>query len=94
MPGFEEEALERARQMSHNRQRQRREEQPKPEPKPEPPVPEPKPESPKPTPKPAQGVLQTLLKDKESGLIMLLLLILMDESNDPSLLFALMYLLI
>ncbi len=102
MPGFEEEALERARKMSQNRrsapprQEPQREEPKKPEPpKPvepqnEPPVhhqPKPPAEPPKP------NMLEALLKDKETSLILTLLLLLMDEKNDPSLLFALMYML-
>lgn len=103
MPGFEEEALERARKMSQNRrsapprQEPQREEPKKPEPPPkpvepqnEPPVPH-KPKPPAEPPKP--NMLEALLKDKETSLILTLLLLLMDEKNDPSLLFALMYML-
>ena len=92
MAGFEEEAFERARRMSHSRpggtpQREERREEP-PKPKPEPPKPEP------PAPPKPPNVLETLFRDKEKSLILLLLLLLSDENNDPSLLFALMYLLI
>ena len=38
-------------------------------------------------------MLETLFKDKEKSLIMMLLLLLMDEKSDPSLIFSLMYLL-
>ena len=94
MAGFEEEAFERARRMSHSRpggapQREERREEP-PKPKPEPPKPEPSapPEPPKPP-----NVLETLFRDKEKSLILMLLMLLMDEQADPTLLFTLMYLL-
>lgn len=107
MAGFEEEALERARRMSHNRRSAARREdaafqEPKPEaprepesrsrdsePKPSaPPEPKPKPQ----TPQRAVNPADILLKDKENSLILMLLLLLMD-SGDPSLIFTLMYLL-
>ena len=37
--------------------------------------------------------MDTLFKNKDNSLIMLLLLLLMDEKTDPSLLFSLLYLL-
>ena len=97
MAGFEEEAFERARRMSHSRpsgtphREERREEPPKPKPEP-PPVEPPKPPKPSPPPKPP-NVLETLFRDKEKSLILMLLMLLMDEQADPTLLFTLMYLL-
>ena len=97
MAGFEEEAFERARRMSHSRpggtpQREERREEP-PKPKPEPPKAEPpKPSVPPEPPKPP-NVLETLFRDKEKSLILMLLMLLMDEQADPTLLFTLMYLL-
>lgn len=96
MPSFEEQAMERAGRMS----RSRREtvsaaEPPKPpkaEPKDVPKAPENPPVIEKPAPA-APNMLETLFRDKENSLIMMLLLLLMDEKNDPSLVFALMYLL-
>jgi len=38
-------------------------------------------------------VLETLFQDKEKSLILMLLMLLMDENADPTLLFTLMYLL-
>ncbi len=101
MPGFEEEALERARKISQSRraaprqeptgEERKKPEPPKPaEPPKEPTVPH-KPKPPAEPPKP--NMLEALLKDKETSLILTLLLLLMDEKNDPSLLFALMYML-
>ena len=98
MPSFEEEAFERARKMSHGRRAS-----PPHEEKPKNPVPEKseKPPAPKPEPpqvsvmpqKPAPNMLETLFKDKETSLILMLLLLLTDEKNDPTLIFSLMYLL-
>ena len=100
MPSFEEEAFERARKLSHSRggSPPRREEPPKPKPAPMPePVPAPKPE-PEPVPPPAKptspNMMETLLRDKETSLILMLLLLLTDEKSDPTLIFSLMYLLI
>lgn len=101
MPSFEEEAFERARKMTHNRrpnsaphrEEPHTEEKPKPAP-PEPPKPE-APPKPKPVAVPAApNMMETLFKNKENSLIMMLLLLLMDEKNDPSLIFSLMYLLL
>ena len=96
MPSFEEEAFERARRMSHSRQSSARREEVRavdpPKPKPEP-VAEPDKSEPV-VQKPAPNMMETLFRDKEKSLILLLLLLLSDENNDPSLLFALMYLLI
>lgn len=94
MPGFEEEAMERARQLSHNRRPQPHYEPPKEPPKPPVPAPEPPKPAPLPATKPAPNLIETLLKDKEASLIVMLLTLLMDEQTDPSLLFALMYLLL
>ena len=45
-------------------------------------------------PKPEKtGLIETLFKDKETSLILMLLLLLTDEKNDPTLIFSLMYLL-
>lgn len=41
-----------------------------------------------------EGALDFLLKDKEQSLIMLLVVLLMSEDSDPTLLLTLMYLLI
>jgi hypothetical protein len=105
MPGFEEEAFARAQQLHRSRERQsaqpRQEtdghrEKPKPEPqvqKEAPPF-EPVPEKPpRPLPKGQPNALETLFRDKDKSLIMLLLLLLTESSADPTLLFALMYLL-
>ena len=46
-------------------------------------------------PKPEKtGLIETLFKDKEKSVILALILLLSDENSDPSLLLALMYLLI
>ena len=107
MPGFEEEAFRRAQQISRPRTvRERAETVREPEkPKPKPEVKEEpkakpsnkdnsekeiksnhKPENP--------GLIETLFKDKEKSVILALILLLSDENSDPSLLLALMYLLI
>ena len=92
MASFEEEALRRAQQM-HSRPPHQTEREKKPKP------PEKKPED---TPhnkqeNKAQGqqksLVDFLLADKEQSLILLLLLLLSGEKADPSLLLALMYLL-
>lgn len=93
MPSFEEEAFERARKMSHSRRAPHEEKPPKPAheqpaaPKAEKPAVSVMPQ------KPAPNMLETLFKDKETSLILMLLLLLMDEKNDPTLIFSLMYLL-
>lgn len=95
MPSFEEEAFARASQLH------RRDDRRKPPPKPEPPKPEPKPQPPKPQPpkapellpEKAPNLMETLFADKDKSLILLLLMLLMDGESDPSLLFALAYLL-
>ena len=100
MPSFEEEAFERARKLSHSRPggNPPHSEPPKPAPpKPAPPKPAPpKPAPPAPAkeaPPKAPQLMDTLFKNKDNSLIMLLLLLLMDEKTDPSLLFSLLYLL-
>ena len=95
MPSFEEEAFERARKLSHSRPggNPPHSEPPKPappkseQPKPAPPAPA------KEAPPKAPQLMDTLFKNKDNSLIMLLLLLLMDEKTDPSLLFSLLYLL-
>lgn len=109
MPGFEEEAFRRAQQISRPRVvKERAETVREPEkPKPKPEVKEEqKAELPntninnsekeiKSNPKPEKaGLIETLFKDKEKSVILALILLLSDENSDPSLLLALMYLLI
>ena len=102
MPSFEEEAFERARQMLHNRRPAPPKPVPKPAPKPQEPPPEPPeppeavsppPQKPPVPPQKPPNMLEVLFKDKETSLILILLLLLMDEKNDPTLIFSLMYLL-
>ena len=63
--------------------------------RPEPPEPAPPPEEEDPMPeKFAGGMLDFLLKDSEKTLILVLMLILLEEKTDSSLIFALMYLVI
>ena len=104
MPSFEEEAFERARKMSHSRRAvphtEPKSEKPERPEKPEKPEKHGKPEKPpqpqapavKPVPD-TPNLFDTLLRDKETSLILILLLLLMDEKNDPTLIFSLMYLL-
>lgn len=107
MPGFEEEAFRRAQQISRPRVVKERattvREPEKPKPKPE--VREEPIEKSanaenskkeiKSNPKPEKtGLIETLFKDKEKSVILALILLLSDENSDPSLLLALMYLLI
>lgn len=99
MPGFEEEAFQRAQRMSRPRpQNEKREAPPEPK-KPEPEIPEApnnnstneiKPE----VPSPKAGLIEALFKDKEKSIILALILLLNDTNNDPSMLLALAYLLI
>jgi len=65
----------------------------RPEP-PEPPEPAPPPEEEPMPEKFAGGMLDFLLKDSEKTLILVLMLILLEEKTDSSLIFALMYLVI
>lgn len=92
MPSFEEEAFARAAQL-HRREERPRERHAQPGARPaEPPKPEP---APKPVPKePAPvNMMEALLGDRDKSLILLLLMLLTDSNKDPSLLFALFYLL-
>lgn len=107
MPGFEEEAFRRAQQINRPRSHKERaetvREPEKPKPKPEVKE-EQKAELPninnsekeiKSNSKPEKaGLIETLFKDKEKSVILALILLLSDENSDPSLLLALMYLLI
>ncbi|WP_176789782.1 MULTISPECIES: hypothetical protein [Ruminococcus] len=93
MPSFEEEAFNRAQQMHRkpqfNREVPKREAPKQPE-KQE----EPKSEIPEPTAsKKDDGLLNLMFKNKEQSLILLLVILLMEENTDPSVLLALMYLL-
>ncbi len=91
LPSFEEEAFARAAQLHRKDDKHGEAHRPPPvKPKPA------DPESPKPQPKPkpvAPNLMETLFRDKDKSLILLLLMLLMDEDKDPSLLFALAYLL-
>ena len=99
MPGFEEEAFQRAQRMSRPRpQNEKREAPPEPK-KPEPEIPDApddnSKEEIKPKASPSEtGLIEALFKDKEKSIILALILLLGDESGDPSLLLALAYLLI
>ncbi len=89
------EALRRASQMHTHSQRTHR--PPKEESRPEPEKPhkhEHKPPKPQPSEPPKGDPIKAFFKDKEESIILLLVLLLMDEKADPSLLLALMYLLI
>jgi hypothetical protein len=93
LPSFEEEAFNRAQQMHRkpqfNREAPRREAPKQPE-KQE----EPKSEIPEPSVvKKDDGLLNLMFKNKEQSLILLLVILLMEENTDPSVLLALMYLL-
>lgn len=93
MPSFEEEAFNRAQQMHRkpqfNRESPKKEVPKQPEKQegskseiPNPPV-----------PKKDDGLLNLMFKNKEQSLILLLVILLMEENTDPSVLLALMYLL-
>ena len=93
MPSFEEEAFNRAQQMHRkpqfNREAPRRE-VPKQREKEEEPmcdIREP------PVQNKVDGLLNLMFKNKEQSLILLLVILLMEENTDPSVLLALMYLL-
>ena len=88
MPSFEEEAFNRAQQMHRkpqfNREAPKREAPKQPE----------KQEIPEPSVvKKDDGLLNMMFKNKEQSLILLLVILLMEENTDPSVLLALMYLL-
>lgn len=93
MPSFEEEAFNRAQQMHRkpqfNREAPIREvpKQPEKQEEPKSELPEP------PVPKKDDGLLNLMFKNKEQSLILLLVILLMEENTDPSVLLALMYLL-
>lgn len=108
MPSFEEDAFNRAQQMhrrssynsnansnSNSNQGSRRSDYaaPKPEnPKPEPPENITTKETPA-TQSSESGLLDTLFQNKEQSLILLLIVLLIEENSDPTLLLALIYLL-
>lgn len=93
MPSFEEEAFNRAQQMHRkpqfNREAPRMEvpKQPEKQEESKSEIPEP------PVPKKDDGLLNLMFKNKEQSLILLLVILLMEENTDPSVLLALMYLL-
>ncbi len=92
-----QDAMRRAAQMrNHNTRPRPPAPEPKPEPNPEPPTEKHREPPPKP-PKQPHGLtdgLGALFRDKEQSIILLLIVLLMDENCEPSLLLALMYLLI
>ena len=99
MRRMQEEAVRRAEEMQ-NRAKAQMHRQPQPEPPPPPPVkneniveerPVMQPEKPK---QESSGIFEALMKDKERTLILSLILLLMDEKTDNSLILALLYLLI
>ena len=97
MRRMQEEAVRRTEEMQ-NRAKTQIHRQPEPPPKAEPKnevIPEERhimpPEKPK---EETGGIFETLMKDKEQTLILSLILLLMDEQTDNSLIFALLYLLI
>ncbi len=94
MPSFEEEALRRARQLNNSRPQQKKaedniesakntEQEQKPCEK----------QEKEQTHSKGQGVMDVLMSDKEQSLILLLILLLSGEHADPTLLLALMYIL-
>ncbi len=97
MPSFEEDALARAQQMhrrnpQQNANRQSAKQNPESETIKTPQKPAAQTE--KAEQNPNDGVLNALFKDKEQSLILLLIVLLMEEKSNPSLLLALIYLLI
>lgn len=104
MPSFEDDAFARAQQM-HRRTPYRpassqtaefQKQEAKSESKPEPaPISAEKPkDAPQSEPAAGDGLLNTLFKNKEQSLILLLIILLMEENSEPTLLLALIYLLI
>ena len=98
MPGFEEEAFQRAQRISRPRPQREKPEAP-PEPQRIVPAVEQteknnseKESKPQPA-RPKTGLIDALFADKEKSIILALMLLLGDESSDPSLLLALAYLL-
>lgn len=104
MPTFEEDALSRVQQMHRNRQQSGNlYSKPSSEQK-APAIPKPVPKEPEPEPTvqiPAvqtesqknSGIIDVLFQNKEQNLILLLLILLMEENTEPTLLLALVYLL-
>ena len=94
-----QDALKRAAQLKSRGSRQSRKTPPRPRQEKPPESPEPsepprsEPEKPHHKP-PSLSGLNVLFRDKEQGIILLLIILLMDENCEPSLLLALMYLLI
>ena len=97
MRKMQEEAVKRAEEMQ-NRAKSHVNRQPEPPPPPMPQkekIPENIPKMPPEKPKEETGgIFETLMKDKERTLILSLILLLMDEQTDNSLILALLYLLI
>ncbi len=60
--------------------------------KPQPAAPAPEPENPEPHKPEGSGCFELLFRDEEKTLLLLLLLIFSEESADPALIFALLYL--
>ncbi|MEE1061011.1 MAG: hypothetical protein UH080_04185 [Ruminococcus sp.] len=95
MPSFEEEALRRARQLNNSRPQQKKAEAVITEPAKNTEQ-EQKPcetHEKEQTHSKGQGVMDVLMSDKEQSLILLLILLLSGEHADPTLLLALMYIL-
>ena len=95
MPSFEEEALRRARQLNNSRPQQKKAETEDSEPaknigQEQKPCENKEKEQ---THSKGQGVMDVLMSDKEQSLILLLILLLSGEHADPTLLLALMYIL-
>lgn len=101
MPSFEEDAFARAQQM-HRRRPQNQSQTINPHPKPQEPsklseqkeVPAMQIQASHPEPMQTDSFLNTLLKDKDQSIILLLIVLLMEENSNPTLLIALIYLLI
>ncbi len=106
MPSFEEEAFNRARQMHQGRRTSNPANSAKnyaqtPEPQPEMPAEQKNPDNNSVTEIPIQpaqqksgGITEILFQNKEQSLILMLLILLMEENTEPTLLLALVYLLI
>lgn len=107
MRKMQEEAVRRAEEMQNRARVVHQSRQPEHSPKSERPEPEQEEEEKKPPAenhKPPEvypehgnhsdGIFETLMKDKERTMILALMLLLMDEKSDNSLIFALLYLLI
>ncbi len=100
MPGFEEEAFLRAQQMHRRGGSERRtERQNEAEPRQQKTAGQENASKPAAPPAKAAGsanrtAFEGIFRDKDKSLIILLIILLMDEKNDPSLLLSLMYLLL